>query len=132
MANPLEGCTLYYFGLVGLGEPIRMALRRKGIKFTDHHISMDFSPEGAAARNKIKTDHGLPEHVGFPILKLADGTVMNQSRAILNFVGHHTDLYPTCPKERFFVDHVIELVNEARGDIMPTMLKNDLKSISGT
>ena len=57
-ASPLDGCTLYYFAIVGLGEPIRMALTRAGIKFNDHKLALDFSDEGKAARNKIKTDCG--------------------------------------------------------------------------
>lgn len=80
----LTGCKLTYFGIPGRGEAIRLALAIGGVSFEDERV-----PFPAWGRRKPTTPWGT-----LPVLELADGSQLAQSRSVLRFVGKHTGLYP--------------------------------------
>lgn len=113
MAPELE---LYYWPITGLGEPIRLALTMGGFAFKD------FSPAnlGMDAFNakKDEADSQVP-------FLIADGKVLQQSRAIIRYVGKLANydgkpLYPTDPMEAFNCDELIELIEDARAPLAKT------------
>jgi glutathione S-transferase len=82
----LAGCKLTYFGIPGRGEAIRLALAIGGVEFEDHRV-----PFPAWGKVKPTTPWGT-----LPVLHLADGSQLAQTRSVLRFVGKHTSpsLYP--------------------------------------
>jgi len=101
-----------------------MALTKAGIKFTDQHLPMAGENAGAE-RARMKEELGFPND-GFPMLKLADGTVMVQSAAIYKFVGKYTGFYPNgsdlaAAKESAEIDTVMECVKDMQVDLRPSM-----------
>jgi glutathione S-transferase len=113
MAPELE---LYYWPITGLAEPIRLALTIGGFAFKD------FSPAnlGMDAFN-AKCDEADSQ---VPFL-IADGKVLQQSRAIIRYVGKLANydgkpLYPTDPMEAFNCDELIELIEDARAPLAKT------------
>jgi len=115
--------TLSYFGITGLAEPIRQAFTLGGIEFTDERLTGDAlkakreSPEGAAFVGK---------QVPLLVIKEGDKTiVMDQSRAILRYVGkiakyNGKSLYPEDPLEQYYVDQLIETIEDIRPHMAPT------------
>jgi glutathione S-transferase len=104
---------LNYFPITALGEPIRAAFALAGIPFEDERIPGDKWGE-------LKPT--LPPGSQMPILHVTEGgktEMMFQSRAILRYVGtigsyNGSKLYPDDPKERFYCDEVIEMVEDVR------------------
>mmetsp|Transcript_9250 Transcript_9250/g.21490 ORF Transcript_9250/g.21490 Transcript_9250/m.21490 type:complete len:244 (-) Transcript_9250:159-890(-) len=81
----LPNCKLIYFPVSSRGEAVRLALHLADIPFEDKRVG--FAEWGAL---KPTTPWG-----SLPVLELADGTVVGQSRAITRFVGRRTNLYPS-------------------------------------
>ena len=71
--------TLHYFFLYARGEPIRMALWKSGIEFTDNRVTGD---SWTALKESGKLPYGQ-----VPALELADGTVLGQQFAIMNYIA---------------------------------------------
>jgi len=80
----LIGSRLLYFGIPGRGEAVRLALAVGGVRFEDRRV-----PFPGWGRVKPTTPWGT-----LPVLELADGSRLAQSRSILRFVGKRTGLYP--------------------------------------
>jgi len=112
---------LTYFGITGLGEPIRVALTLAGIPFEDDKL-------GGEAWGEKKKD---PKYANcqMPIFEITEGgatTMMTQSRAILRYIGQigkfqDKPLYPQDPMSAFYCDEVIEMVEDFRPYIVPTV-----------
>ena len=80
----------YYFNCYGLGEPIRMALSKAKVKYTDVRPGID--------KFKDLKSKGMFENGQMPMLELVDGTRLVQSNAILNYIGNTFKLVPKDPK----------------------------------
>ena len=80
----------YYFNCYGLGEPIRMALNKSRVKYTDVRLDID--------KFKDLKGKGVFQYGQLPALELVDGTRMVQSTAILNYIGNVFKLVPKDPK----------------------------------
>jgi len=117
---------LNYFGITGLGEPIRMAFALAGISFEDNKLTGEQWGE-----MKVQ-----PKYAGnqMPLLEVknADGSeqVMVQSRAILRYVGsigsyNGVPLYPSDPMQRYYCDEAIELIEDFRPAMVPTFAIQD-------
>ena len=75
--------TVHYFQLYGRAEPVRMALWKAGVDYTDNAIT---GPDWMTLKESGKLPFGQ-----MPALELADGTFLAQGGSCLNYVG---DLYP--------------------------------------
>ncbi len=84
----LKNACLTYFPLGGRAEASRLAMVLGGIAFEDKRLApSDWAP--------LKGGENCPPWGSMPILALEDGTVVNQSRAVLRFIGKLTGLYPS-------------------------------------
>merc|ERR1719230_1516952 len=105
---------------MGLGEPIRAALALAKIPFEDDRVPM--------AKWKEEGKPTLPDGSQMPIFHVTQGDsteMMFQSRAILRYVGSigsykGSKLYPNKPLDRFYVDEIIEMVEDFRPLIRST------------
>ena len=84
---------LVYFGMQGRAGMIRHALAAKGEDYTDTHVTGDEWKE-------IK-DVKYGKGVGLPVLILQDGTILNQSVAILKMVCHEAGFVPKTELEAY-------------------------------
>jgi len=108
---------LSYFGITGLGEPIRATFALGGITFEDEWV-----PSGDW--DVWKADPASPFFERqMPALEITndDGSKQHlfQSKAILRYVGkiaqfNGKPLYPADPMEAFYCDEVIEMVEDFR------------------
>ena len=94
----LHGCKLTYFPVTSRGESVRLALALSGIPFEDVRIPL---PQWREL--KPTTPWGT-----LPVLELADGTVVGQSRAITRLVAKGTGLYPDDEVLAAFVDECMD------------------------
>eukprot|EP00288_Rhodomonas_lens_P003223 CAMPEP_0177717898 /NCGR_PEP_ID=MMETSP0484_2-20121128/15289_1 /TAXON_ID=354590 /ORGANISM="Rhodomonas lens, Strain RHODO" /LENGTH=223 /DNA_ID=CAMNT_0019230027 /DNA_START=40 /DNA_END=711 /DNA_ORIENTATION=- len=99
----LAGSELTYFPIAGRAESIRLAFKIGGIDFTDTRITF---PEW---KDKVKptTPWG-----GLPMLKLPDGTVIAQQRAILRLISKQAGLYPVDPLAAAKVDELMDAAED--------------------
>merc|ERR1712025_772612 len=117
----LEGCTLTYFALPGRGEAIRMALEVSGVKYNEQIL--DFAE---FAKKKANGDFPFGT---LPVLTLADGTVIGQSRSIERFVAKFAGLYTYHdPVTTAHVDAVVDAVEDLSEAIMKCTRGIDPKS----
>ena len=91
---------LYYFDIYGSAEPIRMALWAGKHKYED--VRLDQAKFG-----ELKALGFLPTGQ-VPVWETDDGKVLNQSNAILHYIGSQVGLYSEKPGERYWADWVIE------------------------
>lgn len=103
-----------YWGITGLGEPIRCALAVGGHAFKDSNPNND---ETFKAR-KEATGQQVP-------ILMVDGKPMGQSKAILKYIGRISSfdgkpLYPTDPLEAYWCDELMELCDDVRAPLAPT------------
>ena len=80
-----------YFELFARGEPIRMALWKAGMPFEDNRVTGE-------AWQAFKAQKDECPYGQVPVIKLADGTVMAQTHAILDYLGTVGKLKPEDPK----------------------------------
>ena len=80
---------LYYFDLYGKGECIRMALHHAKIDYEDIRVTFE-------SWGELKASGKFP-FGQLPMLELADGTVMTQSVAIMNYLGAKHNIRPQDP-----------------------------------
>eukprot|EP00286_Rhodomonas_abbreviata_P019791 CAMPEP_0181309482 /NCGR_PEP_ID=MMETSP1101-20121128/12036_1 /TAXON_ID=46948 /ORGANISM="Rhodomonas abbreviata, Strain Caron Lab Isolate" /LENGTH=223 /DNA_ID=CAMNT_0023415967 /DNA_START=19 /DNA_END=690 /DNA_ORIENTATION=- len=100
--SAISGSELIYFPVAGRGESIRLAFKVGGIEFTDTRVAFPQWKE-----MKPTTPWGA-----MPMLKLSDGTMIAQQRAILRMVSKHTGLYPTDPLAAAKVDELMDAVED--------------------
>ena len=114
MSKLLEGCVLRYFPMPGgRGEPIRIALRIGKVNFIDERVQFkDWRVE------KTKTPFG-----NLPTMKLADGTELAQSRAIMRLVAKETGLYPKETISAALCDCALDCAD----DIMVSVFRQKLR-----
>lgn len=118
--SKLENCTLTYFGIPGRAETVRMALALSGLKFNDERIQgADFGKRKAAGEFPFGS---------LPVLTLADGTKICQSRSMLRFVGKLAGLYPHCPVAAAHVDAVVDAIEDFYDIVMSSTRGVDKKS----
>ena len=96
--------TLTYFDLYGRGEAIRMALVHSKTDFDDNRVSGEsfvaFKASGKCANGQL------------PVLEV-DGRCLNQSEAIIRFVGSQTGAYDTSdPFAMWAADAVINTCSD--------------------
>ena len=76
--------NLHYFGVYARAEPIRMLLTIAGVEFNDHRITME-------TWGALK--HTFPNGQ-VPALVTPEGKTLNQSQAIVRFLGRKYGYYP--------------------------------------
>lgn len=91
---------LYYFNIPGKGEPIRLACAFAGYPLED--IRMDRS-EFLAMKESGKLKYGQ-----VPALEIAENQMINQSTAIMRYIGKKTGLYPVADAEAALVDSILD------------------------
>ena len=101
-SSALAGAKLLYFGIPGRGEPVRLALALSGQSWSEDVI--EFSKWG-----ELKPTIAFG---GLPAIRLADGSEMGQTRAIMRFVGRCAGLYPLDAVEACKVDQVMDAVDD--------------------
>ncbi|KJE90824.1 hypothetical protein CAOG_02067 [Capsaspora owczarzaki ATCC 30864] len=94
---------VHYFAGRGLGEIARIALSEAGVEFEDHRF------ESLPADLKATTKFGQ-----VPLLVTPAGDRINQSTAILRFIGATHGLSGKTALENAEIDQVIEGVNDIR------------------
>jgi len=100
MSKPI----LTYFDLYGKGEACRMALAHGKIEFEDNRVS---GPAWAAFKASEKCPNGQ-----IPVLEI-DGKYLNQSQAILRFIGMKSGAYPISdPFACHFADAIIDTCDD--------------------
>ena len=101
---------LYYFGIAGKGEAIRLALKYAGIEFEDYKF------ENREEFLKMK-ESGELMFGQVPALKVTNKkmdkppAILTQSAAILRFIAKiapHAELIPRCPIQAAFVDAILD------------------------
>jgi len=96
--------VLTYFDLYGRGEAIRMALVHSNTEFEDNRVSGD---SWAAFKASGKCNNGQ-----VPVLEVA-GKYLNQSEAVIRFVGSQTGAYNTAdPFAMWAADAVINTCSD--------------------
>jgi len=116
---------LTYFGITGLGEPIRAAMALAGIPFEDEKVTGEQWGE--------KKKEPKFANCQLPVLEVTEGgssQCLSQSRAILRYIGkigafNGNKLYPEDPMQQFYCDEVIELVEDFRPLMAPTFAIQD-------
>ena len=105
MASPKFG----YWGLQGLGQPVRMLLAHQGV---DHEDTV-YTMEGSATWFE---DHKLNMGLDFPNLPYyVDGDLkLTQSMAILRHLGREHGLYGQDNKEASKIDMIMDLAGDMR------------------
>ena len=96
----MEGeLTLNYFDIYGYGESIRMLLAHSKTPFKDNRIHLanwgPFKMSGKCANGQV------------PVLEVGD-RCLNQSTAIMRFIGSQKGYYGPCPFEKHFADAIID------------------------
>ncbi|KAJ1619395.1 hypothetical protein T492DRAFT_1085729 [Pavlovales sp. CCMP2436] len=109
----LDDCTLTYFGGTGRGEVLRLALARLGVQWTDERL--DFKDWQAA---KSSAPWG-----SLPTLKLADGQVLAQTKALLRLIGKKGGFYPADELLAFRTDELIDAVEDLSNTVRLTGAK---------
>jgi glutathione S-transferase len=104
----LENCKLSYFGIPGRAEAIRLALTIGKIEFTDNRIDFPSWKE-----LKPKTPWG-----SLPVMTLADGTDIAQSRTILRLAGKEAGLYPVDIVAAAKVDELVDTAEDIGATVM--------------
>ena len=77
--------TLHYFDIYGRGEQIRLMLDKKGVRYTDRRFTFEQWPE-------IKDQ--MPGKA-VPAWEDRSGVMMNESLAILRYLGKKCGYYPS-------------------------------------
>ncbi|KAK4244603.1 glutathione S-transferase [Corynascus novoguineensis] len=91
---------VYWPGIPGRGEHIRLALEEAGAKYTDTAFSEGGVDEVLAFVQGNVPDDGInPPVLAPPILKHAD-VVISQTPNILQYLGSHLGLVPDADKDR--------------------------------
>lgn len=102
---------LQYFDLGVLAEAIRMTFHAKGVPFTDERITF---VSGQFYVIKPTLPNG-----SLPVLYVDNNPVpMNQSDAILRYLGDTFDMFPTDPMEKYLCNEIIETC----GDILKGLM----------
>jgi glutathione S-transferase len=91
---------LYYFGIPGKGEAIRLACTYGKMAFEDVRINGE---QFAALKESGKLKYGQ-----VPAFEAAEGQVITQSASIMRYVGKKTGLYPTDDIAAALVDSIID------------------------
>jgi len=99
---------LSYFGIMGRAEPIRLTFVQAQLPFTNKAVEF-------AEFTELKPTLPCGQ---LPVLEIEDEetgskTMMDQSNAIMRYVGKLGGLYPSDPVEALEVDLVIDTVEEA-------------------
>lgn len=104
---------LTYFGAQGRAAMIRMLLTHAGVEFENHTVDQ----EGFA---KLKADGILPTGK-VPVYYDGDLT-LNQSVAILRYVGRKYGYYPSEPLEAYNVDWIFDTgMDNFKFTVLPTL-----------
>ena len=85
---------LVYFELQGRAQAIRYLLAYKGIEYED--VKLSFEQWGQAKAAGTYGEGNL-----LPVWVAEDGTIFNQSRAILEFLAYENGVVPTTAVETF-------------------------------
>ena len=97
--------TLIYWGIKGQAFPARIALHMAGVDFEDRMI---FKIEDWFGENAMRSQYEAKNALAnLPCLELKDGTVINQSGAVLRHVARKHDLYGADIIDNARVDEVI-------------------------
>jgi len=107
---------LQYFGIPALGEPGRMCCALGDFEWKDDRFGFD-----AWGARKADTKWGQ-----VPVLKLADGKQIAQSKAIARYLGKLVKvdgkpLYPEDPLAAAFVDDILDFMNDIHTKMYKTM-----------
>jgi glutathione S-transferase len=107
---------LQYFGIPALGEPGRMCCVLGDLEWTDDRFGFD-----AWEERKAGTKWGQ-----VPVLKLADGRQIAQSKAIARYLGklvkvEDKPLYPEDPLAAAFVDDIMDFMSDIHTKMYKTM-----------
>ena len=94
---------LYYFGVYGRGEPIRMVLHKAGVEFEDVRFTQDQWKEAKAA--------GLSPSGQLPMIELDDGTKMTQCDAICRYLATVHGLVPKDPMTEYHGEAALAAFN---------------------
>ncbi|EZG72873.1 putative glutathione S-transferase [Gregarina niphandrodes] len=122
--------TLYYFDLIGLAEPTRLAFHLGGVPFTDFR----FQREQWNEEYKAKSPTGKA-----PWLQFEDGSYLTESRAILLYAASKAGLVPTDFTELAVCEQAYSIVQDSLpplSDILhshgdrETALKNALERLA--
>ena len=92
---------LVYFDAYGFAEPVRIALNLAKIEFEDVRIQREDWPA-------YKTEHADELEFGQVPVLYHNGKQINQSAAILRYVGHVTGFYPTDAYTAWRVDSFLD------------------------
>merc|ERR1711990_943015 len=95
--------TLTYFDLYGKAEAIRMLLTHSKTEFTDNRVTGEswaaFKASGKCANGQV------------PVLEVGD-KALNQSHAILRFIGSQKGYYGPDPFDSHFADAVLDTTDD--------------------
>lgn len=98
---PNKGISLHYFNLRGRGEPIRLLLAHKGIKYEDRRIDFENWPA-------LKSTY---EFGTLPCLEI-EGKKLQTSAAILRYLAQKNGLYPTDKYDVYLSESLIDLLTD--------------------
>jgi len=114
--------TLTYFDIPAVAEPIRLLLLLGKFEYEDRRVQFKEWPE-----MKSTTKWGQ-----LPVLEIPEGQSLSQSRAILRYLGRQTivagytePLYPSDPLKAFYVDELMDTLDDARLKLIPTFSIKD-------
>lgn len=101
---------LYYWGMPGKAEQIRLTLHVGGVEFEDIHVTGE---SYAALKEKIGDSKYL---INLPLLEV-DGQYFSESQAILRFAAGRAGLVPSCEFKAFKAHEVAACADDVFGNI---------------
>lgn len=111
---------LTYFDLPALAEPIRLLFTLGNFEWENETVTFD---EWSMIKDTAKWGQ-------LPIMSTPEGVIMTQSKAITKFLGKKVEyegslLYPSNDMEAYYVDEMIDALEDLRSMIVPTYAIKD-------
>ena len=109
----MSDTKVIYFGVYGRAEFIRMLLTHAKVSFEDERL--DFAAFGARKAAGEFPNGQVP-------VVIHNGKALNESTAILRYLGKHFGYYPTDPHEAWYADSLVDFSNDLIGKTYPNIM----------
>ena len=112
----MSDIKVIYFGVYGRVEFIRMLLTHAKVSFEDERLD---GPAFGARKAAGEFPNGQ-----LPVV-VHNGKMLNESTAILRYLGKHFGYYPTDPHEAWYADSLVDYSNDFIGKTYPSIMNKN-------
>ena len=109
----MSDIKVIYFGVYGRAEFIRMLLTHAKVNFEDERL--DFAAFGARKAAGEFPNGQIP-------VVVHNGKMLNESTAILRYLGKHFGYYPADAHEAWYADSLVDYSNDLIGKTYPNIM----------